>query len=55
MTNENTKLEYRNFEEAKEFVRSLNLNSTKEWQEYCKTKISLKLEDRFKNMNQKED
>lgn len=42
MTNENIKLEYRNFEEGKEFVRSLNLNSAKEWQEYCKAETKPK-------------
>ena len=28
---------YRPFKEAREFVRSLNLKGTKEWQEYCKS------------------
>ncbi len=28
---------YRSFEDAREFVRALNLKSTKEWQEYCKS------------------
>jgi hypothetical protein len=31
------KKEYRNFEDAREFVRKLKLDSIKEWKEYCKS------------------
>ena len=29
--------QFRDFEEAREFVRSLNLKGQKEWHEYCKS------------------
>jgi hypothetical protein len=35
---ENVRKEFRNFDDAREFVRSLNLKTQKEWQIYAKTK-----------------